>query len=135
MIQLISALASGSGVTVLARNEESYSIWKKIIDVFHSSGISKANLDLYFCTYDLLVSTIKSQYISFVIVDGDKRRISEILDVVYDESYDEKRMKTVITPYNTPAETDFFSNATRYLWARAFAVNTMRHGAPLEVEK
>lgn len=135
IVQFLCALASGSGVTILARNEESYRIWTKIVEVFYGAGISKANLDLNFCTYDILVSAIKGQYISFVIVDGDKSRIGEIIEILYDGTCEEKRMKTVLTPFNTLSEMDFHSNAVRYLWTRAFAVNTMRHGAPLEVEQ
>ncbi len=134
IVQFMSALASGAGMTILARNEESFGFWKKIVEIVHSCGISKANLDLYFCTYELLVSAIRGHYISFIIVDGDDRRIREILEIVYNGSCDEKRMKAVLTPLNTPPETDFYSNAVRYLWTRSFAVNTMRHGAPLEVE-
>ena len=43
-------------------------------------------------------------------------------------------MKRVLTPVDVSFKDDFNEYLRPFVWVRSFAVNTMRHGAPMEIE-
>lgn len=133
-IYFIMALLNGAGVTVLLRNDISYKWWQRLAQILFAAGIEKTQFDYYFCTEPLMVQALKTSYLSQIILDGDQSFISAHLPLIYDSEIKQLRMKKVCTHLDRPQDGDFERYALNSLIVRSFAVNTMRHGAPLEVE-
>ncbi|MEI8347288.1 MAG: aldehyde dehydrogenase family protein, partial [Pseudomonadota bacterium] len=133
-MHLLAAVTMGVGVTVIARNAKAYNWWNTLNDFMVSGGISKQNFDVYFCTEELMVKALKGPYLSYAIVDADKEKLQDILHLLYDDNQQQKRLRPVLTPYDVSYIGHFKRYLSQYIWIRSFAVNTMRHGAPLELD-
>ncbi len=134
LLQVLSAISVGTGVTVLARNQRSFVWWSLFIKHFEKAGISKENLNVFFPTETLLDKALKDNYLACVIVSGSDANVQDALNTVYDNSFDEKVMTSFVTPYESPDVDDFYTYLRQFCWERSLAVNTMRHGAPLNLE-
>jgi RHH-type proline utilization regulon transcriptional repressor/proline dehydrogenase/delta 1-pyrroline-5-carboxylate dehydrogenase len=133
IFQAISALCMGVGLTVMCRSDKSYAWWMSFHNYFSKVGLSKENFNVFLTSEELFNEKIKDPLISYIIVDGNKKWLKIINDLVFDDSYSEKRMRLILTPYDAFHITDYKRHFLTYSWVRAFAVNTMRHGAPLEI--
>ena len=131
--QVISAMCMGVGVTVSCCNEKSYSWWVSVHNYFVKVGISKDNFNVFYTSSDKLKEKIVNPHVSYIIVDGDLDWINEVNGLVFDEKYSEERMRMILTSFDSVALEDYSRQLVTFAWVRAFAVNTMRHGAPLEV--
>ncbi len=134
LMQFLAAVTMGPGATVIARNQVSFEWWNKIKNYLFIAGFDKKNVDVFFPTEELLFKKLKEPFLSSIIVDGDMNRVQSILNLVYDGSCAEKRTKSILTPYDCPESKDFKKYLEAYSWVRSFAVNTMRHGAPLNLD-
>jgi RHH-type proline utilization regulon transcriptional repressor/proline dehydrogenase/delta 1-pyrroline-5-carboxylate dehydrogenase len=133
LLQTFSALAMGSGVTVLCRNTETYEWWGQVRIILSRAGFSRENFDVYLPSEAQLKKAIDNALVSTILVDGDSSKVEKILDMAYGETYNEARMKQVISPHDSPNPEDFKQMLANFAWVRSFAVNTMRHGAPLDL--
>ena len=68
------------------------------------------------------------------IVDGNKEALGRVCEVIYDHEYTETKVKSLISLYDLPTLGDHEAMAIQFVNVRSFAVNTMRHGAPLARE-
>lgn len=134
LLQFLGALSLGLGVTILARNEQSKIWWEKIISLFRPYGFDKKQVDIYFTTEENMVETLKNPELGVVIIDGNEKKLLQILPLVYENIENSKWMKRVLTPFDSPAISDFRATLKPFLLVRSFAINTMRHGAPLNLD-
>jgi RHH-type proline utilization regulon transcriptional repressor/proline dehydrogenase/delta 1-pyrroline-5-carboxylate dehydrogenase len=132
---VLAALLMGVGVTVLARNQKSFLWWGTLLDYFKQAGISKGNFDVFFTTEELLLKTITDSTLSHIVIDGGEKRVSVVLEYLHsrNNSDDLRTMVKVITPLEKSKD-DLKSYLKNYSLVRSFAVNTMRHGAPMNIE-
>jgi RHH-type transcriptional regulator, proline utilization regulon repressor / proline dehydrogenase / delta 1-pyrroline-5-carboxylate dehydrogenase len=133
LLQTFSALAMGSGVTVLCRNTETYEWWGQLRIILSRAGFSRENFDVYMPSQKQLAKALENSLVSTILVDGDSSKVKHILDLVYTGNYNESRMKLVVSPHDSPNPEDFKQMLANFTWVRSFAVNTMRHGAPLDL--
>ena len=134
LINFIAAVSVGSGVTIIAKNRKAFEWWNGVKAYFHNSGFEKKNIDVFMPTDELVTKTLKEPYLSSIIVDGDHRRLQKTLDKIYDGACIEKRMRNVISIYDAEDILNFKKLLEQFVWVRSMAVNTMRHGAPLNLE-
>ncbi|OUR97911.1 hypothetical protein A9Q84_06870 [Halobacteriovorax marinus] len=133
IIEALAAIVSGSGLTILCRNNSSYDWWMGIRDVVFEHGISKENFEVYFVSEDLLKKTLGHPEIKNVLVDGDESCLQEVIEFSYRNSSEHKVMRNFSSKFDTSDITDFKRICRQYVNVRSFAVNTMRHGAPMDV--
>ncbi|MCO4794896.1 MAG: aldehyde dehydrogenase family protein, partial [Bacteriovoracaceae bacterium] len=133
LLQTFSALAMGSGVTVLCRNQETYEWWGQFKSILSRSGFSRENFDVYFPTQKLLSNSLRQAELSTILIDGDSEKVESLLKEIFTGHYNETRLKQILTPHDSPSPEDFKQMLANFSWVRAFAVNTMRHGAPLDL--
>ncbi|MDO8493856.1 MAG: aldehyde dehydrogenase family protein, partial [Deltaproteobacteria bacterium] len=94
------------------------------VGVFYNQGEGAAQ--------EILKEALRDEHLGFVIVEGDKNHIAEFLKMFYGIHKREKEMCAILTPFDLPATgADLFKP---FVHTRSFAVNTMRYGAPLEIE-
>lgn len=133
-IDALTAIALGVGLTVVSRNHKSYAWWKGIQDICLASGLSRHNFDVFLSDKENLERAIQNENIETIIVDGSLARVQEVNDLLAHSKLPSKHMKKVHSQYDGPAVDDFKRIASRYICVRSFAVNVMRHGAPLELD-
>ena len=134
LIQIIMALSVGSGVTVACRNQNSFLIWNEICRCFRERGISKQNFDVYFASEKVVSQVLEMGNLEFMLIDGDVNKIKEGLEWVAQFADKGDHVKHTFTPLDAYPLNDFESLCTQFTYERAFAINTMRHGAALELE-
>jgi len=133
-LQVTAALLMGTGVTVLCCNEKAYRWWSDLFNYFQLAGLSKENFSVYYPTEEVFDKELRHPLITYFIVDGHQQFIEKITPHIFPKDYPEKRVRQLFTPYDTFNLYDFKRMCGLFVWVRAFAINTMRHGAPLEID-
>ncbi|MGZ3789747.1 MAG: bifunctional proline dehydrogenase/L-glutamate gamma-semialdehyde dehydrogenase [Bacteriovorax sp.] len=134
LIQIFSCVSTGVGLTVLARNKNAYQWWMSLRDVFYQAGFSKENLDVYHVSEKDLVRALNFSKLSVIIYDGLMSDYHLHIGSHLDEGKNDLRMKHILTIADNLKANDFYHQALNFIWVRSLAVNTMRHGAPLDLE-
>ncbi|MBK22786.1 MAG: hypothetical protein CME70_02175 [Halobacteriovorax sp.] len=133
LLNVLGALCVGSGVTVFARNKVAAKWWQKVQGFFVQSGLDPNQFQVHFVGRETLLESLKDPYIGSLIFDGPLETLEEMLEILHAEDVDEKRIRQVLTPFDSPEQENFKRICEQFVWVRAFAVNTMRHGAPLDL--
>lgn len=135
LLYFSSALLSGSGVLIMCRTNEAYSFWYQIVDILRGLGVKKDNVDIYLSNVENLHLACASNVFEFQYIDAnlDTTRVvleKSLVDGVTSGSY----LKKILTNLECRNDDDFESICNDLLKTRSFAVNVMRHGAPLELQ-
>ncbi len=133
-LQVAAAILMGTGVTVLCRSKKSYEWWQGVSNYYYQAGISRENFVVYFPGDEEFERALRHPLVSYCIIDGNKVWVKRVLNSVYDGIESQQRIRNIFTPFDTFNPTDFKRLCGNYVWVRAFAVNTMRHGAPLDLD-
>lgn len=131
-IILLSALASGVGVTVICRGEASFRWWNKLKKYYILAGGNIKHFDIYYSTNELLVHALRTPCLSTVVLDGSLNTIKEVLPIIYKDSTTEKTIKRVITPYDAPDIYDYEYIFSMFTNIRTVVQNTVRYGAVID---
>lgn len=133
VFHLVSALTASTGVALICTNQKCWSSWKQIVDLAWYAGFSKQNIEIYQLSEDETSVVLRDPQISLTYVSGDL----EFTERVFEKALDMEGLKSHMRVLCCDADRPNFSNTGGwldiYLWTRSFAVNTMRHGAPLEL--
>lgn len=133
-MQTLTAVLMGTGVTITALDEEAYYWWNEALEILTLAGFSRENVELYFVTPDRFQAVLKDSMVSTFIFDGEQDHFEQELDKIFAPIFTTKRMRFALSPYDSPHLRDFKRLCEHYVFARSFAVNTMRHGAPLTLD-
>ena len=134
LIQVFSGLSIGTGMTILCRNEKSYQFWMRIRDAILNAGFSKENFDVFFTNSKNLSTALNHPKLSVIIFDGPMSEYKNQIANFFDDGKLDLRMKLILTPADFVKTSDFYHQLMHFVWVRAMAVNTMRHGAPLDLD-
>ncbi|MEA9356514.1 bifunctional proline dehydrogenase/L-glutamate gamma-semialdehyde dehydrogenase [Bacteriovorax sp. PP10] len=134
LIQVFSCLAAGTGLSVVCRNNRSFQWWMNLRDTLFAAGFSKENLEVYFTKTSELANVINDPKLSVIIYDGLMEEYSAHVGDFLNDGKTDQRMKLILTVNDNLKAQDFYHQALNYVWVRSLAVNTMRHGAPLDLE-
>lgn len=134
LIQVFSCLAAGTGLTIVCRNNRSFQWWMNLRDTLFTAGFSKENLEVYFTKTAELAKVINDPKLSVIIYDGLMEEYSAHIGDFLNDARADQRMKLILTINDNLKTQDFYHQALNYVWVRSLAVNTMRHGAPLDLE-
>lgn len=134
LIQIFSCLSTGTGLTILARNRIAFQWWMNLRDIFYQAGFSKENLDVYLVSSKDLTRALNNSKLSVIIYDGVLSEYDLHVGSQLDDAKLDLRMKNILTTADHLKANDFYHQALNYIWVRSLAVNTMRHGAPLDLE-
>ena len=134
ILQFFAAVSTGVGVTVLCRNEKSYQFWMHLLDLFYKAGFSKENLDAYFVTDDNFKKTLKEDKLTHILYDGPIESLStDVTGYLYQDVI-RRRLVHLLTVQDSFDLNDFFQIYLKFVNVRSLAINTMRHGAPLDLD-
>jgi len=128
IIDLLIHLSVGNGVSIIATNQEVYNKWRTIIDLVHRCGFSQYNISLSSYKKDSLLSLLKKGEYEFILFANTEIK-SEIKEIIFNRDFTNHLVKVFYCGENQ----NWRQGLDRFTRCRSFAINTMRHGAPLEL--
>lgn len=135
LVEVIINLFIGNGINLYCTNELSYKLWLPIIKLSYKVGFSPYNVSCVKVDEHKVKSILKVEEYHFVIIDNGTGYREKIFDMLYTTKTTDKNylVKSFITG-NDVRQGDWEQYIKQFTVARSFAVNTMRHGAPLELD-
>lgn len=135
LYNFVSALAVGAGITVLASSPQVYGVWKTVCGWFESTGMPLGVVRPVMVDKAAAGKELADSRISFAIIDGDN---SFVQDAVHSFAAmhidDQTYMRSIHLPSDTPSPPHWEEYIKQFIFTRSVAVNTMRHGAPFEID-
>jgi RHH-type proline utilization regulon transcriptional repressor/proline dehydrogenase/delta 1-pyrroline-5-carboxylate dehydrogenase len=135
LIEIVINLYIGNGLNLLCANETSFNTWNPIVDLAYNVGFSPYNITCGKFNNDSLQKILERDDYKFVIIDKDLDFEKLVLSKLFLSS--NEKSDYLIKAFITGADVNLGSweqYIKLYTIPRAFAVNTMRHGAPLEFD-
>lgn len=129
VIDLFINLLVGNGVSVIATNNQVYTKWKLIVDWAYVKGFSNFNLSVSKLGEEELLNFLSSMNLKFCIF-SDLRLPEKFKQAVLNKSFKDAMTRIFYKGQNATIE----EGIKKFTHARSFAINTMRHGAPLDLE-
>ena len=133
LIQIFSGILMGTGMTILCRNKDTFLWWMGIRDQVFKSGFSKENFDVFLVNNENLTRALNEQKLSVIIYDGSLTDYSLHVGNFLNDGKNDLRMRQILTISDHLQANDFYHQHMNYIWVRSMAINTMRHGAPLDI--
>jgi len=133
-MQVLACLSAGTGLSIACRSKRSFLWWMNVRDALFEAGFSKENLEVYFAKTSELSKTINDPKLSVIIYDGLMEEFSAHVGNFLNDGKLDQRMKLILTVNDNLKSHDFYHQLLNYVWVRSLAVNTMRHGAPLDLD-
>jgi RHH-type proline utilization regulon transcriptional repressor/proline dehydrogenase/delta 1-pyrroline-5-carboxylate dehydrogenase len=133
LIQVFAGVLVGTGMTILCRNRDAFIWWMTIRDQFIKAGFSKENIDVYLVNAEDLARALNEQKLSVIIYDGNLTDYALHVGNFLNDGMNDLRMRQILTVSDHLRANDFYHQHMNYVWVRSMAINTMRHGAPLDL--
>jgi RHH-type proline utilization regulon transcriptional repressor/proline dehydrogenase/delta 1-pyrroline-5-carboxylate dehydrogenase len=130
---LFASLALGCGVSVACLTQEAYATWKGILDLAWKAGFSKTNLDITLISDKSLHTVLQTPQYSFVYAGSFEQYHNELYKNILEGDSLTENMRMILSEMDGNPMTDPADVLDLFIWMRSVAVNTMRHGAPLEL--
>lgn len=130
---LFASLALGCGVSVACVTQEAYATWKAILDIAWKAGFSKTNLDITLISDKSLHKVLMTPQYSFVYAGSFEQYHGELYKNILEGDSLTENMRMILSEMDGNALSDASDVLDLFIWIRSVAVNTMRHGAPLEL--
>jgi RHH-type proline utilization regulon transcriptional repressor/proline dehydrogenase/delta 1-pyrroline-5-carboxylate dehydrogenase len=130
---LFGALALGSGISVACLTEESYRSWRSILDLAWKSGFSKSNIDCSLISPESFRDVLKDSIYSFIFA-GDYVQFKDLIySSILEGNALNENMRLILSDVDGVSTANTSQVLDQFVWVRSMAINTMRHGAPLEL--
>lgn len=131
-VTVLFNLLIGNGVNIICASEEGYKAWSQVVSLAHIYGVSPFNLSCSKMSEEKILETLREEEYEFLYLDGGIERREEFRKAALSNRSNESLKKIFISGEWEDLE-DFDQYIYRFTLARSFAINTMRHGAPLEL--
>lgn len=133
MNYLFAALSLGCGLSIACVSEEAFKTWSYILNLCWKSGFSKVNVDCTLTSPESLRSIYKKSHFSFVYA-GDLNSVPNFYRDIFEDQALSEYMRVILSDIDGTSLIDPTYILDHFVWTRSFAINTMRHGASLEID-
>ncbi|MFP5385627.1 MAG: bifunctional proline dehydrogenase/L-glutamate gamma-semialdehyde dehydrogenase [Bacteriovoracia bacterium] len=130
---LFGALALGCGVSVACVTEDAYKTWKGILELAWKAGFSKTNIDCSMIAPESLGELFKRPHYSFVYAGQYLQYHDYLYKSLLEGQSLAETMRLILSDIDGVSLADPSQVLDQFVWVRSLAINTMRHGAPLEL--
>jgi RHH-type transcriptional regulator, proline utilization regulon repressor / proline dehydrogenase / delta 1-pyrroline-5-carboxylate dehydrogenase len=130
---LLSTMALGCGISVVCVTERSYQTWKELLDMAWKAGFSKTNLDVTLASDTILNKFFHNPVYSFVYAGRYVEQHDQLYKEILGDNSKAENMRQILSEVDGVTLDNPSLVLDQFIWIRAVAVNTMRHGAPLEL--
>ena len=131
-VSILFNLLIGNGINIVCASEEGYKAWSQMVNLAHISGFSPFNLSCSKMGAQKLLETLKEEEYDFLYLDGAIERKEEFRRAALSNRSGES-LKKIFISGDWEDLSDFDQYIYHFTIPRSFAINTMRHGAPLEL--
>ena len=132
-LQVAAAASMGAGISLACLNSNTYHQWLSLAQKFHHAGWDKRAINAFLTSEKVLQKHFKDAALSVIILEGDHQFVQSMLHHIYSGTI-EGGIKTVLTSVDAPVvPEELDSLLEKFTRLRAFAVNTVRYGAPFEL--
>jgi len=132
-IEIIFNFYIGNGINVLATNEDGFNKWNDLFSLAFKIGFSTYNINCSLVSKSDLSIILKNEEYKFIFLEKENPFLNESLTEVFGREFHQYMIHSFITGQHA-----IIGDWQRYIeiftLPRAYAVNTMRHGAPLELD-
>ena len=133
VLQVVAAAFMGAGVSLACLNQEIHRRWLSIVRQFHTAGWDKNSINAFLTSEKVVQEHFKKSELSVIILDGPQGFVEPMLRHIYSGTV-EGGIKTVLTSVDVPVTPDELDSLLeKFTCLRSFAVNTVRYGAPFEL--
>ena len=132
-LYLMGALCAGSGVTIVSDSPSLFSFWSKVVSLLLEGGFPRKSLRCHLLSFRKLKDFLGHPQVAVYIMDTDLEDLSELAQHLYGQKHPPHHVKKLYHPCEGPPLGDFGAYVQSFVQVRAFAINTMRYGAPLEL--
>ncbi len=133
IMNFIVALATGPGIAVACVTEKSYNTWSSILSLSWKAGFSKINADVYLMGKHELRTLLHDSHFDFIYFGGFSDEYIHIMNDAVDEKTFNQSMRHIYSDLEGADSVTPEAIIDQFIWVRSLAINTMRHGAPLEM--
>jgi RHH-type transcriptional regulator, proline utilization regulon repressor / proline dehydrogenase / delta 1-pyrroline-5-carboxylate dehydrogenase len=131
---LLAALALGSGLSFACVTEGSYRTWKMILDLAWRAGFSKANIDITLISDRSLHQLFQDPLYSYVYCGCFSELNGKLYKGLLEDEALSENMRIILSEIDGVSLVGPSHVLDQFVWTRSLAINTMRHGAPLEIQ-
>lgn len=124
-------LVVGNGLSVVCVDEGARHSWTRLVDLAYRSGLSTFNLQVVSPHQSVLEHLLKRPY-ALVMIEGDLEEKQKFVNMALKDRFEDFMRKVIVIDENDYQD-DWYEYLFDLTHGRSFAVNTMRHGAPLEL--
>ncbi|MBD64717.1 MAG: hypothetical protein CME62_05895 [Halobacteriovoraceae bacterium] len=121
-------LLVGNGINIFCTNEKAFETWERIVELAYLNGFSSFNLNLVKVSRESLLTALESNEFHFCILSNINNS-GEFVKVLLNKEDKDYLVRVIYAGQNE----NWAEGIVAYTHCRAFAINTMRHGAPLEI--
>ena len=132
-LYLMGALCAGSGVTIVSDSPTLFSFWSKVVGLFLQGGLLQKSLGTHLLSSEELKNFLGRPEVAAYIMDTDLADLSELAQHLYLQERLSHHVKKLYHPCDGPALGDFGAYVRSFVQVRTMSINTMRYGAPLEM--
>lgn len=131
-VTVLFNLVIGNGVNIICANEEGYEAWSQIVNLAYIAGVSPFNISCVKMDKEKIEEVLTSEDYDFLYLDGQIEHREEFRKAAL-ATKSEVGLKRIYISGEWEDLSDFDQFIYRFTLPRSFAINTMRHGAPLEL--
>ncbi len=130
---LFGALSLGCGMSIVCVTDEAFKNWKGIIDIAWNAGFSKSNLDCALISPEGVQDLFSNPAYSFVYAGDLAQHGKYLYRNIFEGGALNETMRMILSEADGISLHDPAQVLDLFIWMRSMAINTMRHGAPLEL--
>ncbi len=129
LFSVLAALVVGCPLTVVCKTNKAMCFWTDVKKL-----CKKASLSFSLChpSEQAWQEFLEQSHVSVVILEEDSQQIEADLHQFFQKASRFRAMTTFLTLADLPSVGEWSKFLELFVQKRSFAVNTMRHGAPLE---
>jgi len=125
-------LIVGNGVNVICLDDKGYKAWENIVNTAYIAGISAYNVNVMRFSTEKLKVVLREEIYDFVYFDKHIDGLSELMSIAL-KNRNDQRLKKILLSEEWEDWDDYDSFIEKLTISRSYAINTMRHGAPMEI--
>ena len=125
-------LIVGNGVNVICLDDKGYKAWENIVNTAYIAGISAYNVNVMRFSTKKLKVVLREEIYDFVYFDKHIDGLSELMSIAL-KNRNDQRLKKILLSEEWEDWDDYDSFIEKLTISRSYAINTMRHGAPMEI--
>ena len=133
ILQVVAAAGMGASISLACLNPNIYQKWSEVVQQFHNSGWHPNSINAFLTSESVVREHFKNADLSVIILEGLEEFVQSMLQHIYSGTV-ENGIKTVLTSVDVPVDPEELDSLLeKFTHLRSFAVNTVRYGAPFEL--